>query len=65
MFDSSVLERVKVLQGQVTRIRAANKAYLHKRSHSWIEIEAQEKREQRLHDIMGELINLSRKMKAA
>lgn len=65
IIDSSALKRVKVLQGQIVRIRAANQAYLHKRSHSRTENVAQQERELRLQDIKGELIHLARTMKAA
>lgn len=65
MSDSPLLERVKFLRGQVTRIRAANQVFLDKRSHCPTDVEARERRTERLRDILDELATLGKKMKAA
>jgi len=65
MCNSAILERVKFLQAQVARIRAANQIYLGKRSRLPVDVEAQERREDRLLEILDELTRLNNKMKAA
>ena len=65
MCNSAILERVRFLQAHVARIHAANQIYLGKRSHSPTDVEAHERREERLHDILDELARLNGKTKAA
>jgi hypothetical protein len=65
MDHSDIQLRLRSLQGQITRLRAANEAYLKKRFHQPVDVIAHRRREERLHDILGELKEISSRIKAA
>jgi len=65
MDNFEVQERLRFLQVQISRMRAANEAYLKQRSHGPEELIAYRRRKERLHDILEELAEIRKKIKAA
>jgi hypothetical protein len=65
MDNFEIEERLRFLQGQIARMRAANEAYLKQRSHASEEIIAYRRRKERLHDILEELAEISSRINAA
>jgi hypothetical protein len=65
MDHSDIRERVRSLRMQLARLQAANEIYLSKRSHSLTDVVMHSGRQQRLHDILDELAEISRRIKAA
>jgi hypothetical protein len=65
MYHSDIRERLRFLQIHLSRLRAANEAYHKKRTHSPTDVEAHKRREERLHDILSEMADLSNRIKAA
>jgi hypothetical protein len=65
MDHSDIQLRLGFLQVQISRLRAANEAYLKKRSHEPVDVITHRRREERLHDILGELKEISNRIKAA
>lgn len=54
----AIRERVKTLQGEIAKLRAANQEYLNKHIHSPLLVHAQRSRELRLQQILDELARL-------
>jgi len=65
MDHSDIQERLRILQIHLSRLRAANEGYFKKRSHSLTDVEAHTRREWRLQDILEELAEIRKKIKAA
>jgi cell fate (sporulation/competence/biofilm development) regulator YlbF (YheA/YmcA/DUF963 family) len=65
MDNFEVQERLRFLQVQISRLRAANEAYLKQRSHPSEEVIAYRRRKERLQSILEELAEIRKKIKAA
>ena len=65
MHNFEIQERLRFLQGQIARMRAANEAYLKTRSHTAMDTIAYSRRKERLHDILEELAEISSRINAA
>jgi hypothetical protein len=56
----AILDRVKVLQGEIAALRAETKKDLQRRRHSQNELNERRERELRLYQILDELDSLTR-----
>jgi hypothetical protein len=65
MDHSDIQERLRLLKIEIFRLRAANDAYSKRRSREQADVEAHKQRGERLHDILAELADISKRIKAA
>ena len=63
--SGAIRERVKFLQEQIVRIRAANQVFLGDGPHSPADVVAHQRREETLRNILDEPARLSTRLKAA